>query len=67
MCDFGFSSFALRDMFDESAAPILREAAMPAKLSPHFVGDDGGFSIRPESRLFARSIAAHFASGLNMD
>ncbi|MGZ9721027.1 oxygen-independent coproporphyrinogen III oxidase [Rhizobium miluonense] len=67
MCDFGFSSIALRNMFGENAEPILREAAMLAQVSPHFVANDGGFSIKRESRLFARSIAAHFDRYLNTE
>ncbi|ENN84663.1 coproporphyrinogen oxidase III [Rhizobium freirei PRF 81] len=67
MCDFGFSTTAMRSMFGERAEPVLLEAAMLAQVSPDFVADDGGFSIKPESRLFARSIAAQFDSYLNLD
>lgn len=67
MCDFGFSATALRDMFGESAEPILREAALLAQVSPHVVADGDRFSIRPESHLFARSIAAQFDSYLKLD
>ncbi|MFT4183345.1 MAG: oxygen-independent coproporphyrinogen III oxidase [Rhizobium sp.] len=67
MCDFGFSANALRDMFGESAEPILREAALLAQASPHVVADGDRFSIRPESQLFARSIAAEFDSYLTLN
>lgn len=67
MCDFGFSATALRGMFGESAEPILCEATLLARASPHVVAEGDRFFIRPESHLFARSIAARFDSYLGLD
>lgn len=65
MCDFGFSAAALRSSFGAEAEVILREAALLAQTSPHFIADGDRFAIGIDSRLFARSIAAHFDSYLS--
>ncbi len=65
MCDFRFSTDALRTRFGETAEPLLREARLLAQASPHFIAHDDGFSIAAGSHMFARSLAAQFDSYLN--
>jgi oxygen-independent coproporphyrinogen-3 oxidase len=67
MCDFGFSTTVLRNRFGGQAELILREAAMLAQASPHFIADGDGFFIERDSRIFARSIAAQFDRYLHTD
>ncbi|TXH80493.1 MAG: coproporphyrinogen III oxidase, partial [Rhizobium sp.] len=65
MCDFAFSVTALRNKFGMQAEMVLREAALLAQTSPHFVSEGDRFAITVESHLFARSVAAHFDSYFN--
>ena len=67
MCDFGFSTTVLRHRFGKQSERILREAAMLARASPHFVADTNGFFIKRDSRILARSIAAQFDRYLHTD
>ncbi|WP_459460391.1 oxygen-independent coproporphyrinogen III oxidase [Rhizobium sp. No.120] len=67
MCDFGFSNSALHKRFGERSDAILREAAVLAQASQHFIADGDGFSIKTDSRIFTRAIAAQFDRYLRTD
>ncbi|WP_274628218.1 oxygen-independent coproporphyrinogen III oxidase [Arvimicrobium flavum] len=61
MCDFAFSTQSITQGFGKDAEDVCREADSLARAAPDMLVRNGDrFVIPPDSRMFARSVAARF-------